>query len=187
MASIKQWPEWLERIWWRDASLTMEAVESAVLPPYFGSTLRGALGHVLRTALCDGSGCGHECQQPQGCRYFSLFERNQRGAKPLLLLTPPAPGLEQVALGGPVNLPYRTGPPRENERIPTLRCEAGWQFDAGQALNFRFRPSCAQLRSTGSKFRVDVFGWFPPAKHAAESFTTDDWRRYRCKCPRRSA
>lgn len=31
---------------------TMEAVEDAVLPPYLGSTLRGAMGHALRQLVC---------------------------------------------------------------------------------------------------------------------------------------
>ena len=126
----------------------MEAVEPATLPPYLGSTIRGALGHLLRVALCDGAGCGHECLRPEGCRYFNLFEQNRGGAKPLILLAPPPPGLEEIALGGPVNLPYRTGSPHGGESIPTLRCEAGWKVDPGGRIPFGLRlagPASADL------------------------------------------
>ena len=133
------WPAWLEKLWWREAWLTLEAAEPAVLPPYLGSTLRGAMGHLLRSALCEGSGCGHECQRPKTCRYYSLFEQNRDGAKPFLLLAPPPPGLEEIAMGGPVNLPYRTGAHRGGETIPTLRCDGGWKFDPGGTLRFGLR------------------------------------------------
>lgn len=139
MASNSEWPDWLGKLWWREAWLTLEAAEPASLPPYLGSTLRGALGHLLRAALCEGSGCGHECQRPDTCRYYSLFEQSRDAAKPLLLLAPPPPGLEEIAMGGPVNLPYRTGPPRNGETIPMLRCEAGWKFEVGGTLCFGLR------------------------------------------------
>lgn len=117
----------------------MEAAEPATLPPYLGSTLRGALGHLLRAALCDGTGCGHDCQRPDSCRYFSLFEQNRNGSKPFILIAPQTPNLEEIALGGPVNLPFRTGPPRAGETIPALRCDAGWKFDAGGRFSFGLR------------------------------------------------
>ena len=139
MSSNLVQPECLEKLWWREAWLTLEAAEPATLPPYLGSTIRGALGHLLRAALCEGAGCGDECQQPEACRYYSLFEQNREGAKPLLLLAPPPPGLEEIALGGPVNLPYRSGAPRRTERIPTLRCEAGWKFGPGATVQFGLR------------------------------------------------
>lgn len=132
-------PAWLEQLWWREAWLTLEATAPATLPPYLGSTLRGALGHLLRAALCEGSGCGHECQRPETCRYYALFEREREGAKPFLLLPPAPPGLEEIALGGPVSLPYRSGPAHSGEGIPTLRCEGEWRFDAGATLCFGLR------------------------------------------------
>jgi hypothetical protein len=143
MPSNPNFPEWLAKLWWREAWLTLEAAEEAELPPYLGSTIRGALGHLMRAALCDGAGCGHECQLQKACRYYALFERNRDGAKPLVLLAPSPPGLEEIALGGPVNLPYRTGAPKHSETIPTLRCEAGWKFESGGKL-------CFGLRSIGN-------------------------------------
>ena len=138
-SSAAAWPDWLEQLWWREAWLTLEAADRAELPPYLGSTIRGALGHLLRAVLCDGAGCGHECRKPESCRYYSLFEQNSDGAKPFVLLAPPPPGLEEIAMGGPVRLPYRTGPPRTSESIATLRCEAAWKFEPGGTLRFGLR------------------------------------------------
>jgi hypothetical protein len=137
MSTIR--PEWIERIWWREAWLTLEAADGAVLPPYLGSTLRGALGRLLRAALCEAPGCGHACQRPETCRYYSLFERNGGGAKPFLMLAPAPPGLEEIATGGPVKLPYRTGPPRSGETIPALRRDAGIRFRHGETIRFGLR------------------------------------------------
>jgi hypothetical protein len=114
-------PEWLEKLWWREACLTLEAARPANLPPCFGSTLRGALGHLLRAALCEASGCRHECQRSDVCRYYSLFEQHRPAAKRFLLLAPSPPALEEIAMGGPVNLPYRTGAPRGDEALPVTR------------------------------------------------------------------
>ena len=139
MAQNPEWPLWLEKLRWREAWLNLEAAEPATLPPYLGSTIRGALGHLLRAVLCEGSGCGHECQRPDTCRYYSLFERQGDGAKPFILLAPPPPGLEEIAMGGPVNLPYRTGAPHRGETIPALRCEAGWKFNPGGEVRFGLR------------------------------------------------
>jgi hypothetical protein len=119
MASNRKWPGWLEKLWWREAWLTLEAAEPAILPPYLGSILRGALGDLLRTVLCEAPG--------------------GEGAGPFLLLAPPPPGLEEIAMGGAASLPYRTGPPRDGETIPTLRCEAGWNFDFGGTLDLGLR------------------------------------------------
>lgn len=119
MASNRKWPGWLEKLWWREAWLTLEAAVPAILPPYLGPTLRGALGEMLRAVLCDGPG--------------------GEGAGGFLLLAPPPPGLEEIAMGGAANLPYRSGAPGDGETIPTLRCEAGWNFDFGGRLDLGLR------------------------------------------------
>ena len=138
-------PAWLENLEWRDTWLTLEALEPAHLPPYLGSTLRGALGHLLRVALCDGkSGCGYECEQPAACRYFSLFEKNrtpdgQNLPKSFLILPPALPGLDDIVAGGPINRNFQTGPPKHGENLPTLRCDGGWKLDPGAPLVFGIR------------------------------------------------
>jgi hypothetical protein len=136
--------EFLERITWREAWVTLEAAEQAVLPPYVGSTLRGALGHVLRSELCDGSGCGHACQNPSGCRYFSLFENSRTGdgrnaPKPFILLSPASPALETAAMGGPIHLPLRTQNPRLGESLPVLQDEGRLILEPFQVLEFGIR------------------------------------------------
>src|SRR4051812_44140173 len=98
----------------------MEALEPATLPPCVGSTIRGALGHLFRSALCDGSGCGHDCQRRDSCRYYLLFEKQSEGAKPFVLMAPRLPGLEMIAMGGPVQLPFRTARPCDGESVPVL-------------------------------------------------------------------
>ncbi len=170
MAESDSPPGWLEKIWWREAWLTMEAAEAAELPPYLGSGIRGALGHLLRAALCEDSGCGHDCQRPDACRYFSLFERNRQGAKPFVLLAPGPPGLEEVALGGPVHLPFRTRAAAAGEKTPRLRYTEQQRFAPGARMEFGIRlVGCASnalpavveaiarhgMRIGGPLFRLD--------------------------------
>lgn len=143
----------LTRIDWREAWVTLQAMAPAELPPYLGSTLRGALGHLLRSELCDGSGCGHECQQQGECRYFSLFERSRSAdgrnlPKPLILMAPVSPALETAAMGGPVNPPLRTAPPRLAGQAPVLRDESRISAAAGETIRFGLRivgPAAAAL------------------------------------------
>jgi hypothetical protein len=118
--------DFLSHIVYREAWLTLEALDAGDLPPYTGSMLRGALGHLLRPALCDGPGCGHDCQRPDACRYYSLFERSRtltgrNAPKPLIMEPPISEDWESIALGGPVLLPLRSGAPAAGETVPTLR------------------------------------------------------------------
>jgi hypothetical protein len=120
--------DFLDQIHYREAWLLLEALDSGELPPYAGSMLRGALGHLLRPLLCEGAGCGHDCQHPDSCRYYSLFEQSRTAAggnapKPLILEAPLSPEFEAIAFGGPVVLPFRSGPPNPGESLPTLRNE----------------------------------------------------------------
>ncbi|MEP6716866.1 MAG: hypothetical protein ABJC09_14945 [Terriglobia bacterium] len=143
--------EWLEKLWWREAWLTLRAAEPATLPAWLGSTIRGALGHLWRSSLCaltqagneddslSGANCGHECLLPARCPYYSLFENKLEGARSFILIPPPPPGLEEIALGGPVVQPYRTSAPGRDESVPSLRCEAEMTFDPGATLRFGLR------------------------------------------------
>lgn len=123
---MTQVPQFLEAITYRDAWLDLEAVESGDLPPYLGSTMRGALGRLMRPALCEGDGCGDTCQQPESCRYFAIFERSRttsggNAPKPLILEAPLTERLEEIAIGGPVFLPFETGPGLQEDQTPTLQ------------------------------------------------------------------
>jgi hypothetical protein len=131
--------DFLNRIGYREAWLRLEAVDSGELPAYLGSTIRGALGHLLRPALCDGAGCGHDCQRPDSCRYFSLFEQartatGRNAPKALIIESPLGQELEEIALGGPVTLPFRSGPPEAGQTLPTLRNEHVIGIESGTAM-----------------------------------------------------
>lgn len=145
----------LEQIYWRDAWFTMECLEDvdAELPAFSGSTIRGALGHLLRAGLCvEPSGCGHDCQHPDGCPYYSLFEQSRtrdgkNAPKAMILLAPPEPELEAIAMGGPVRLPYRT---RAGEPVPVLYRESRKVLRRGEGLRFGLRflgPSSEALNA----------------------------------------
>jgi hypothetical protein len=136
--------EFLEQIEYREAWLALEALDSGELPPYLGSTLRGALGHLLRFALCDGQGCEQGCQRPESCRYYSLFEQSrtpdgQNAPKPLILVAPANAELDAIALGGPVNLPYRRAAPMNGECVPMLYNEYSLRIQPGAVLQAGLR------------------------------------------------
>jgi len=57
------------------------ALEPLRLPPFIGSTLRGAFGHALKSAVCvmRAREC-HSCQLSRGCLYTRIFETDPEGA-----------------------------------------------------------------------------------------------------------
>lgn len=134
----------LARIRWTEVVVEMEAVERALLPAFAGSTLRGALGRVLRPGLCDAAvKCEEACAQPSQCRYYSLFEqsRSQAGTgsnipKPLILGAPVPDELEVLAAGGAVDWPYEQGLPAPGEVLPALRNESELLVEEGARLRF---------------------------------------------------
>lgn len=74
----------------RVARLAFEltALEEGTLPPYLGSTLRGALGHALKHTGCTRpTVCRRECRLPFDCAYSLFFE------------TPIPPGMDSVEGG----------------------------------------------------------------------------------------
>ena len=129
MARNAAWPDWLADLSWREVWFTLEVAGPATLPPYLGSTLRGALGHLL----------GGASSGDAGRAYAELFERQNQRVKPFVLLAPPMPGLAELAAGAPVNEPYKQGSPRRGESVPSLCCEAGWKFDPGGTVRFGLR------------------------------------------------
>lgn len=136
--------QFLESITYREAWLSLEATAPGDLPPYIGSIIRGALGHLVRPLLCDGSGCGHTCQKPTSCRYYSLFEKSRtadgRNAAKALIVEPPVlPELESIALGGPVRRPFQTRAPRAGECLPDLLNDHLLGVEPGGVLNVGIR------------------------------------------------
>lgn len=57
--------------------VTMTAEEAAQLPPYKGSTLRGAFGHAFRRVACPFRACP-PCLLPKTCPYTYVFETPPR-------------------------------------------------------------------------------------------------------------
>ena len=113
--------DFLREIYYTQVRLDFAVEEDVALPPFAGSSLRGALGHALRDQLCSLSRhCADECAQPETCQYFALFERNRsfgEGGNPpkALILDPPVPWeLEQIALGAPCKPPYEVSRAVEN-------------------------------------------------------------------------
>jgi hypothetical protein len=122
---MAQMTQFLEEITYREAWIELEAAEAGDLPPYLGSSLRGAVGRLMRPALCEAAQCGDTCQRPDTCKYFAIFERSRTSSganapKPLIVEAPLTEALEEIAMGGPVHPPYRSGPSLRGERTPTL-------------------------------------------------------------------
>ena len=66
---------------------TLSAEEPAVLPPFLGSTLRGAFGHALRRMVCvmgPEQACV-DCGLRQACSYTRIFEPYVEGEPPPFL------------------------------------------------------------------------------------------------------
>lgn len=67
--------------------MTLSAEEAVVLPPFLGSTFRGAFGHALRRMVCvmgPEQVCG-ECGLRQACSYTRIFEPYVEGERPPFL------------------------------------------------------------------------------------------------------
>ncbi|MBL8237410.1 MAG: CRISPR system precrRNA processing endoribonuclease RAMP protein Cas6 [Bryobacterales bacterium] len=133
-------PAVLEEIYWEERWLTLEAEGNVDLPAYTGSTMRGALGTVLRPELCAREGrCGEVCEAPEACPFFGLFEQSRGGngkgsnqPKPLVLEAPLAEPLGEIARGGTVEAPYELTPGVRG--LPVLRNEWRIGVPAGERL-----------------------------------------------------
>jgi len=138
--------DFLEGLEWEERWLELEAIGEVDLPAYAGSTVRGALGTVLRRELCDrggGVGCGEQCEAPESCRFFRLFEQSRMEGggggnipKPLILEAPLAEEMHAIARGATVGRPYelQAGMP-----LPVL--ENRWRLGIpnGERLEFGLR------------------------------------------------
>ena len=153
--------------------LRLRALQPACLPPFLGSTLRGAFGHSLKQAVCvmPHRDCTR-CMVADRCIYPYLFEtpspegipqlRGQQQAPHPFILSPPPPGdaiLRSVAARVAEHAePASTGLPVANranpiQRIPVLRKPA----PPGSASLEGFKdlsPSPAPLVASGLELPV---------------------------------
>jgi hypothetical protein len=93
---------------WAHLTLTLRAEETVHLPPYAGSTFRGAFGHAFKRVACplrrECEGCAHQTV----CVYAYVFE------------TPGASDGSPLARGGTIAHPFVLEPPETSAReIPS--------------------------------------------------------------------
>lgn len=81
---------------------TFEAKGRVILPPFLGSTLRGAFGTALKRTACRFSldFCERQCRHPE-CRYGKIFEPRRETVKGRIADLPPAYVIRTVPAGGP--------------------------------------------------------------------------------------
>jgi hypothetical protein len=84
----------------------LEAVDPLYLPPFKGSTLRGALGHALHRIACKtrAADCGG-CSYTEDCDYSYIFN------------TPPPPGSTKMKKAEAAPHPFVIEPPLEEKQI----------------------------------------------------------------------
>jgi hypothetical protein len=101
-------------------TFTLRARTDAILPPFLGSTLRGAFGHALKQVACSiPHGDCRRCLLVDRCAYPRLFETAQRNGKGLLkngqqaprpfVFVPPTPGPPQGVRARDDLLTWRMG------------------------------------------------------------------------------
>lgn len=122
--------------------MEFEALEDVRLQPFPGPSLRGALGHHLKRALCPSTPtCSNACALPHTCPYTRLFSQDAPGASGMdlprwLLLFPPAPrALELLALTGRVEPPLSLHPPRVPHGLSVVEQRSGGLVPAGRAVS----------------------------------------------------
>lgn len=133
----------LREVYYAQVRLDFEVEEDVELPPFAGSSLRGALGHALRDQLCSmAPQCADECAQPETCQYFALFEITRGTGEgsnlpKALILDPPVPWeLQQIALGAPCQPPYKIQG-SDSGGLPRLSNQHEWRVPVGSEFSAR--------------------------------------------------
>ncbi|MBM3740713.1 MAG: CRISPR system precrRNA processing endoribonuclease RAMP protein Cas6 [Acidobacteria bacterium] len=138
----------LDRIHYEERIFALRAEGDLDLPAYAGSTMRGAIGMVMRPELClgrrdAGAVCGEDCAAPSVCPFYSLFEQSRAGGgagenqpKPLIIETPLGEPLAAIAAGAEVSEPFELEAGRP---VPVLRNGARWRVGHGQEIELVVR------------------------------------------------
>src|ERR1700730_14774271 len=111
----------------------LQAHESVTLPPFLGSTLRGAFGHALKEAvsMIDGCECTG-CSAADPCAYHYLFE------------TPVPPGIAQLRGQREAPVPFILSPPIVENPVRRV-----WRVPLANAV-----PAAARTLSHDSQFAM---------------------------------
>jgi hypothetical protein len=135
--------------------LRLRARQAVVLPPFLGSTLRGAFGHALKAAVCvvNHRNC-ERCMLAERCIYPYLFEtpaptiellRGQKGAPHPFILMPPLSETCDDPIPRPDLLPRQfkrtecahSGKTVRLVKAAPMTCSAtGWNLSPGDELVF---------------------------------------------------
>lgn len=135
--------------------LRLRARRAVVLPPFLGSTLRGAFGHALKEATCVVTHRNCErCMLAERCIYPYLFEtpappiellRGQKGAPHPFILMPPLFHRMEKSGSGNETSPQQFKRTESRHSGTTLRLvksapitcsDTGWHLSAGDELVF---------------------------------------------------
>ena len=136
---------------WARLRLTVLAEEPLHLPPYKGSTFRGAFGHAFKRVACPLRRECEDCAHPAVCVYAYVFE------------TPAPPEASSLARSPQVAHPFVLEPPETDRRDfgPGEKLELGLVL-IGRAISLApyFLAACREMGRGGigrgrARFRVE--------------------------------
>jgi CRISPR-associated endoribonuclease Cas6 len=138
--------------------LTLRALERTILPPYLGSTLRGALGHALKDAAC--------IVEHRDCRRCPLLDTC---AYPYLFETPVRPEIKELRGQTHAPLPFLIAPPlvenpiRRVWRVPAANVAAAASSTASavESANSSQTKSQKATRFGNAEAALDTRGAVP--------------------------
>ncbi len=119
--------------------LHLRAEEACTLPPFLGSTLRGAFGHALRKAAYQIDGCDcNGCSAADPCAYHYVFE------------TPAPPDVPQLRGQREAPVPFILSPPIVQNPVNRVwRVPAVQSASAAKCSSHESRSSILNPRSSG--------------------------------------
>ncbi len=132
--------------------ITLRALERTVLPPYLGSTLRGALGHALKDAACvvEHRDC-RRCAFVESCAYPYLFE------------TPVPPEIKELRGQTHAPLPFLIEPPLVENPVRRV-----WRVPAANVMALASSAASAVQSANASQTKSPEANRFANAEAALD-------------------